>query len=455
MNEYPDYLDELLEFLRIPSVSTLPEHGGDMIRAAGWVEAAIRKAGIDLVETHVVDGGHPLVFAERVDDPANPTVLLYGHYDVQPVDPPDEWKSPPFSPEIRDGAVYARGSSDDKGQLCTHLFALRELSARWGDNWPVNIRIIAEGEEEAGGASIEKWAAENREKLAADFAVISDTAFLKRDTPSIDYGLRGIVYMEIEVTGPGRDLHSGVYGGGVMNPGSALAKILDSLIDLETGRVLIPGFYDDVEAITETDRRLAAEVPFDEREFVDQAGSKTCWGEKGYSTYERVTSRPTLDINGMTCGFQGEGAKTVLPRRASAKVSMRIVPHQNPDNIASMFCEHVHAVAPPQVTVECRKLHAASGVLLNPESAHISAARDVMEEVFGARPVLIRSGASIPIATIFNVELGMDVVFLGFGMPDDALHSPNEKFEIAQFYKGIEAVMKLLERVANSISNVQ
>lgn len=448
MNEYPAYLDELLEFLRIPSVSTLPEHGDDMIRAAGWVEAAIRKAGIDLVETHVVDGGHPLVFAERVDDPANPTVLLYGHYDVQPVDPLDEWKSPPFSPEIRDGAIYARGSSDDKGQLCAHLFALRELSARWGGKWPVNIRIIAEGEEEAGGASIEKWAAENREKLAADFAVISDTAFLKRDTPSIDYGLRGIVYMEIEVTGPGRDLHSGVYGGGVMNPGSALAQILGSLIDLETGRVLVSGFYDDVVAITETDRRLAAEVPFEESKFIEQAGAKTCWGEKGYSTYERITSRPTLDINGITCGFQGEGAKTVLPRRASAKVSMRIVPRQNPDDIARKFCEHVHAAAPPQVSVECRKIHAASGVLLNPESPHISAARDVMEEVFGARPVLIRSGASIPIATIFNVELGMDVVFLGFGMPDDALHSPNEKFEIAQFYKGIEAVMKLLEQVS-------
>ncbi len=451
MKQYPEYLEELLDFLRIPSISTLPAHKDDMKQAAEWVAGCIRMAGIETVELHTVDDGHPLVYASRVDNPENPTVLLYGHYDVQPVDPLDEWHSPPFSPAIRDGKIFARGASDDKGQFAAHLFALRELSKKWGPKWPVNVKLIIEGEEEAGGVSIEKWAPRNRQKLAADFVLISDTAFIKRDVPSIDYGLRGIAYVEIEVTGPGRDLHSGLYGGGVVNPLSALAHILDNLLDLKSGRVLIPGFYDNVLEISEKDRQYAAEVPFDEADFLGRAGGKEHWGEAEYTTYERITSRPSLDINGISGGFQGEGAKTILPGKASAKVSMRLVPDQEPDIILQQLTEYVKKIAPAGVDVFCKPVYLAKGVLLDTENPYFEAAGVAMEEVFGRRPVLTRSGASIPVATVFNDILGLDIIFMGLGLPDDGLHSPNEKFEIAQFYKGIETVIKFLENVGRKI----
>jgi len=448
MKEYPKYLEELLDFLSIPSISTLPAHKEDMKQAAEWVAERIRMAGIDTVELHTVDDGHPLVYAARVDDPGNPTVLLYGHYDVQPVDPLDEWHSPPFLPAIRDGKIFARGASDDKGQSAAHLFALRELSKKWGDEqWPINVKLIIEGEEEAGGVSIEKWASENQQKLAANFVLISDTAFIRRDVPSIDYGLRGIAYVEIEVSGPGRDLHSGLYGGGVVNPLSALARILDRLLDLESGRVLIPGFYDNVVEISDKDRQYAAAVPFDEEDFLGRAGVKADWGEAGYTTYQRITSRPTLDINGISGGFQGEGAKTVLPRKAAAKVSMRLVPDQEPDIILQQLTKYVKTIAPKGVDVFCKPVYLAKGVLLDTENPYFEAAGMAMEDVFGRRPVLTRSGASIPVATVFNSILGMDIIFMGLGLPDDGLHSPNEKFEIAQFYKGIEVVIKFLENV--------
>lgn len=450
MTEFPEYLEELLEFLRIPSISTLSEHRPDMLKAADWVADNIRKAGIDEIETHVVDEGHPLIYASRVDNPANPTVLLYGHYDVQPVDPLDEWQSPPFAPVVKDGKIFARGASDDKGQFAAHLFALRELNRKWKDSWPVNVKIIVEGEEEAGGESIEDWAPDNRDKLAADFVLISDTAFVSKDHPSIDYSLRGIAYAEIEVAGPARDLHSGIFGGAVLNPISALAHILDRLVDLKTGRILIPGFYDDVINITEKDRSLALEVPFEDRAFLEHAGVLSGWGEEGFSLYERLTSRPTLDINGISGGFQEEGAKTVIPRQASAKVSMRLVPHQDPRKILDLLAAHVKNIAPPQVSVACRPVYAAEGVLVDPENPFLNAAREVMAEVFGKKPALTRCGASIPVTTVFNAVLGMDVVLMGFGMPDDGLHSPNEKFEVSQFYKGIEAVRKLLEKARDA-----
>ena len=450
MTEYPEYLEELLEFLRIPSISTLSEHRPDMQKAAEWVVEHIRKAGIEDVETHVVDGGHPLVYASRVDNPSNPTVLLYGHYDVQPVDPLEEWHSPPFEPDVRDGKIFARGASDDKGQFAAHLFALRELNRQWKDSWPVNIKIIVEGEEEAGGESIEAWAPENRDKLAADFVLISDTPFVNRDCPSIDYSLRGIAYAEIVVTGPARDLHSGLFGGAVLNPLSALAHILESLVDIDTGRIMVPGFYDDVIEITERDRSLAREVPFEDRAFLDHAGVGSGWGEQGFSLYERLTSRPALDINGISGGFQDEGAKTIIPGQASAKVSMRLVPRQDPEKILRLLSEYVKDIAPSQVNVDFRNVYAAEGVLVDPENPYLNAAREVMAEVFGKKPALTRCGASIPVATVFNAVLGMDVVLMGFGMPDDGLHSPNEKFEVDHFYKAIEAVKKLLEKVKDA-----
>ncbi len=448
MKQYPEYLEELIEFLKIPSISTLPAHKNDMRQAADWVAERVRMAGIETVELHTVDNGHPLVYAARIDDTANPTVLLYGHYDVQPVDPLGEWHSPPFSPLVKDGKIFARGASDDKGQFAAHLFALRELSKKWGDKkWPVNVKLIIEGEEEAGGVSIEKWASENPKKLAADFVLISDTAFIRQDVPSIDYGLRGIAYMELEVAGPVRDLHSGVYGGGIVNPLSALAHILDKLLDLDSGRVRIPGFYDSVVEITEKDRRYAAEVPFDKADFLARAGVKEDWGETGYTTYERITSRPSLDINGIYGGFQGEGAKTVLPRRAGAKISMRLVPEQEPDIILKQTTEYVKKIAPKGVDISCKPVYLAKGVLLDTESPYFEAAGIAMEEVFGRRPVFTRSGASIPVANVFNSILGLDIIFMGLGLPDDGLHSPNEKFETTQFYKGIEAVIKFLEKV--------
>ena len=448
MNQDPQFLEELLDFLRIPSVSTLPEHRPDIARAADWTEAALRRAGLRHVEQIRVGEGHPLVFGRREDSPGAPTVLFYGHYDVQPADPLEEWESPPFEPEVREGRIFARGASDDKGQMATHLFALRRMAARWGDRWPVNVKVLVEGEEEAGGAAIEAWAPANRERLAADFVLVSDTAFVRHGLPSIDYGLRGIAYAEIEVLGPSRDLHSGIFGGGVMNPLSALARILDRLVDLESGRVRIPGFYDDVLPITERDRALAAEVPFSEKEFLRSAGVDEAWGEEGYGLYERLTGRPTLDINGVTGGFRGAGAKTVIPARAAAKVSMRLVPDQDPGRILDALCAYVGELAPRGVRVRCRRIYEARGVLLNTENPWLAMAREAMAEAFGRRPVLTRCGASIPVAAVFAGRLGMDVIFMGFGLPDDRLHSPNEKFDLAQFYGGIRAVAGLLERMA-------
>jgi len=441
-------LEELLDFLRIPSISTLTEHAQDLKSAADWVATRIRGADIQNVEVFSVDGGHPLVYAERLDNPGAPTVLMYGHYDVQPVDPVEEWDTPPFEPTLREGRIYARGSSDDKGQLATHLFALRDLSRVWGPRWPVNVKLIIEGEEESGGASIEKWALQNADRLAADCALISDTAFLKPGLPSMDYGLRGIAYAELEVQGPGRDLHSGLYGGGVLNPLSALARIIDRLLDLESGRILVPGFYDGVIPVSGLDRDQAARVPFDSGRFLEQSGSPALWGEQGYSVYERITARPSLDVNGLWGGFQGQGAKTVIPSRAGAKVSMRLVPDQDPDDLLRKLEDYVTDLAPEGVTVACRTIHKARGVLMDPSNPFMEAAAGALEEVFGKAPVFTRCGASIPISTIFHVNLGMPVLFMGFGLPDDGLHSPNEKMDISQFYGGIEAVKKLLGRLA-------
>jgi len=419
-----------------------------MRRAADWVAEGIRRAGIPRVEVFTVDGGHPLVYAERLDNPEAPTILMYGHYDVQPVDPLDEWDSPPFEPSVRNGKIYARGSSDDKGQFVTHLFALRELSRTWGERWPVNVKLIIEGEEESGGASIEKWALENPGTLAADCALISDTAFLKPGLPSMDYGLRGIAYAEIHVQGPGRDLHSGLFGGGILNPLSALARIVDRLLDLDTGRVLVPGFYEHVVPISDLDRAQASRVPFDPDGFLKQSGSPVLWGENGYAPYERITSRPSLDVNGIWGGFQGQGAKTVIPSRAGAKVSVRLVPEQDPDDLMSKLERYVKELAPEGITVWCRTIHKARGVLMDPRNPFMEAAAGALEDVFGVKPVFTRCGASIPISTIFHVNLGIPVLFMGFGLPDDGLHSPNEKLDVNQFYGGIDAVQKLMGRLA-------
>ncbi len=436
----------LKQFLRIPSVSTLPEHGDDMIRAADWVAARLVEAGLRDVETVREGQGHPLVYGERCDTPGAPTVLLYGHYDVQPPDPVDEWETPPFDPVVRNGAVYARGASDDKGQLAAQLFGLRTAARNWGDGpWPVNVRVLVEGEEECGGSAIESWLDKNAHRIPTDAVIVSDTHFIRPGQPSIDYSLRGILYVEIICEGPSGDLHSGIYGGAVLNPFSVLCSLVAGMIDTETGRVRIPGFYDRVAEITELDQALAREVPFDDEAFLRNAGVSTAWGEEGYSIYDRISARPTLDVHGVAGGFQGAGAKTVLPARAAAKISMRLVPDQRPDEIMAALEEFVTRRTPRGVRSSVKKLHASPGIRMDPSSVFHQTAARALEEAFGRKTVFIRSGGSIPITRVFQERLGAEVVFMGLGLPDDGPHGPNEKFSLDHLKRGAEAARRFYE----------
>jgi acetylornithine deacetylase/succinyl-diaminopimelate desuccinylase-like protein len=440
------YLEELKDYIRIPSISTDPEYKPQVRRAAEFLLGKMRAAGLtaELIET----AGHPLVYGEWTKAPGAPTVLFYGHYDVQPVDPVDLWRHPPFEPTEEGDSLVARGATDDKGQSYTHVKAVAAMLAERGA-LPVNVKFLVEGEEEAGGEAIDRYVREDGGKrLACDCVVISDSSLYAPGQPALVYGLKGLAYMELKVTGPNRDLHSGTYGGGVANPLNALCHIVDRLRDTETGKILIPGFYDDVRPLESWEREEMAKLPFDEDVYRRELGIGEVFGEQGYTTRERVGARPTCDVNGIFGGYEGKGAKTVLPSWGGAKVSMRLVPDQKPETIARLFTEHVQRIAPKGVTVEVSYLHGADPVIVEAKGPIVDAAMEAMAEIWGARPVRMREGGSIPIVSTFSRVLGVPVLLLGFGLNDDALHSPNEKFNISHFYNGIRSVARLLDRLA-------
>jgi acetylornithine deacetylase/succinyl-diaminopimelate desuccinylase-like protein len=430
------FLDELLDLLKIPSVSADNSHQTDMIRCAEAVKKSLMDAGVSKAEIYTTKG-HPIVYAEKIEDVSKPTVLVYGHYDVQPADPLELWHSAPFEPVIKNGMIFARGSADDKGQFFMHVKAL-EIMNKSGP-LACNIKFIIEGEEEIGSPSLGLFVAANKELLKADVILISDTAMISLDTPSIDIGVRGLAYIQVEITGPNRDLHSGVYGGAVANPVTILARMIAGCHD-ENNRIRIPGFYDDVLESSEAERKKMAASPFDEKKYMRDLGVKALWGEKGYSTNERTGIRPTLELNGIWGGYQGEGSKTVLPSKASAKISARLVPNQTSVKITSLLLDYFRKIAPPAVSVHAFELHGGEPYLTPMDSLAYRAAEKAIEASFGKKPVPVRGGGSIPICALFEKELGIKIVFMGFGLDSDNLHSPNEKFNIDNFYKGIETI---------------
>lgn len=430
------FLEELLALLRIPSVSAKSEHKPDMLACAEAVKQRLIEAGVDKAVIHQTDG-HPIVYAEKITDPSKPTVLVYGHYDVQPAEPLELWKSGPFEPVIIDGKIFARGSCDDKGQFYMHVKALETLIQT--NTMQNNIKFCIEGEEEVGSPNLGKFVKANKELLACDCVLISDTAMISLDTPSLDNGLRGLSYIEVEVTGPNRDLHSGVYGGAVANPITILAKMIASLHD-DNNHITIPGFYDDVIVSSDEERALMAKAPFNEQEYKDDLGVKKLWGEEGYSTNERTGIRPTLELNGIWGGYTGEGAKTVLPSKAFAKISARLVPNQTSEKITELLINHFHTIAPPYVRVKATLHHGGEPYLTPVTSSAYQAAAKAIEATFGKAPIPVRGGGSIPICSLFEKELDCKVVLIGFGLDSDNLHSPNEKFDVANFYKGIETI---------------
>jgi succinyl-diaminopimelate desuccinylase len=440
--------EELCELLRIPSVSADPSHKADVERAAEWVAGQFRQIG--LAAQVIPTAGHPLVFAQSPPAPGMPVVLVYGHYDVQPPDPLDEWITPPFEPTRRDGNLVARGATDDKGQMFTHVKSVQAwLESR--SELPIQVKFLIEGEEEVGSEGLNAFLAtsDGRDLLACDVVVVSDTSQFRRDQPAITYGLRGIAYFELVARGPRQDLHSGVFGGAVINPAIALARMLAALID-DAGRVQVPGFYDDVLPLTDAERRQFAELPFDEPAFQQQLGVNALGGEEGYSTIERRWARPTFDVHGLTSGYQGEGAKTVLPARASAKFSFRLVPHQNPDKIVAGLRALLERIAPRGVTWELLEHHHAPGIVMKLGSPHMEAAARAIEHGFGKRPVFIREGGSIPIVNVFAEQLGVDTLLLGWGLDDDNTHSPNEKFSLHDFHRGIRSSARLWHELSQT-----
>ena len=431
------FLKELFELLRIPSVSADSTHKGDVRKAAEYVIQKLKAAGADnvaLMETK----GHPIVYGEKMTDPKKPTVLVYGHYDVQPPDPLNLWNSPPFEPTVRDGKIYARGACDDKGQVYMHIKAFEILMKH--NLMSCNVKFMIEGEEEVGSDNLGTFVKENKSKLKADVILISDTSLISLDQPSITAGLRGLSYMEVEVTGPNRDLHSGVYGGAVANPANVLSKMIASMHD-EQGRVTIPGFYDKVEELTPAERKTLNEAPFNLDEYKKELGIDEITGEKGYTTLERTGIRPTLDVNGIWGGYTGEGAKTVLPAKAHAKISMRLVPNQDPTEITELFTKHFISIAPKSVKVKVVAHHGGEPAVTPTDSKAFKAASQAFQEVWGKLPIPTRDGGSIPIVALFKKELGLDTVLMGFGLDTDALHSPNEHYGIKNFLIGIETIV--------------
>ncbi|MBA3480360.1 MAG: dipeptidase [Pirellulales bacterium] len=436
---------DLLELLRIPSVSADPAFAGDVRRAAEWVRAHLDRIGLtaELIET----GGHPIVYAESPPVPGAPVALVYGHYDVQPPDPLDEWETPPFEPMVRDGKVFARGATDDKGQMLTHVKSVESWLAAAG-KLPLQVKLLIEGEEEVGSEHLESFLKDNAKRLACDCVVISDTSQFAPGVPAITYGLRGIAYFELKLTGPKQDLHSGVFGGAVANPANALTKMLGALVDAD-GRVTIPGFYDDVQPLTDREQQEFASLPFNEATFKQQLGVETLAGEAGFSTLERRWARPTLDINGLTSGYQGAGAKTVLPAKASAKLSCRLVPNQDPKKVAAALRKRLTELLPPGSRMELVDHHGAPGVVMPIDSPYLQAAAAAIETGFERRPVFIREGGSIPIVNTFAAVLDADVLLLGWGQNDDNPHSPNEKFSLSDYHRGIRASAALWQELAS------
>jgi acetylornithine deacetylase/succinyl-diaminopimelate desuccinylase-like protein len=440
---HPRFLKELKDFLRIPSISTLPENKADCHRAAEFLAAELTRIGFEhahLLETQ----GHPLVYADWLHADGKPTALFYGHYDVQPTDPEDEWLSPPFEPTERDGNLYGRGTCDDKGQVWAQIKGLESLMASNG-KLPLNVRIILEGDEEVGGEGIEAYVASKPPELKADFALISDTELFAPGLPTLCVGLRGMIYTELEIRGAKQDLHSGMYGGAAPNPFIALAQILARLKD-EDGHILIPGFYDDIIPPSPEELKAWHSLPFDEEHYrISEVGSRTLVGEAGFSVLERTWARPTLDVHGIPGGFIGTGAKTVIPAKALAKVSMRLVPGMTPAKTYELYKSYVEKIAPAGVDIDIRLIHSGDPCLVRVDNPYIQAATRALQEVWGKETVFIRSGGSIPIVGDFDRHLGVPSVMMGFGLPDDNIHAPNEKFHLKNFELGIESVVRFLE----------
>jgi acetylornithine deacetylase/succinyl-diaminopimelate desuccinylase-like protein len=430
------FLDELFELLRFPSISANQSYKGEMLKTAEFVAEKLKLAGADLVEI-CPTAGYPIVYGEKIIDSSLPTVLVYGHYDVQPPDPLELWKTPPFEPTIRDEKIYARGACDDKGQFYMHVKAFELMMST--NSLPCNIKFMIEGEEEVGSSNLGIFVNENKDRLKADVVLISDTSMISLEHPSLETGLRGLSYVEVEVTGPDRDLHSGVYGGAVANPATILAKLIASMHD-ENNHITIPGFYDDVLELSTEEREMLNKAPYNENEYKIDLKVDELWGEKGYSTIERTGTRPTLEVNGIWGGYIGEGAKTVLPSKAYAKISMRLVPNQQSDKITKLFKDHFESIAPKSVKVKVCPHHGGEPVVTPTDSIAYKAAQKAILESFGKEPIPTRGGGSIPIVALFEKELGIKTVLMGFGLDSDNLHSPNEKFDIANFYKGIETI---------------
>lgn len=430
------FLDELFELLRFPSISADPKYKGDVEKTAAFVAQKLKDAGADNVEV-CPTAGNPIVYAEKLIDPLKPTVLVYGHYDVQPADPLELWHTSPFEPTLRDGKIFARGACDDKGQFYMHIKAF-ELMVK-EDLLACNVKFMIEGEEEVGSVNLGSFVKENHEQLAADIVLVSDTSMISLENPSLETGLRGLSYIEVEVTGPNRDLHSGVYGGAVANPATILCRMIASLHD-ESNHITVPGFYDEVERLSEKEREMLNAAPYDEDEYKKDLGVKDLWGEQGYTTIERTGVRPTLEVNGIWGGYIGEGAKTVLPSKAYAKISMRLVPNQVSDKITQLFKTHFENIAPKSVQVKVIPHHGGEPVVTPTDSVAYQAAEKAIEEAFGKKPIPTRGGGSIPIVALFEKELGIKTVLMGFGLDSDNLHSPNEKYDLANFYKGIETI---------------
>jgi acetylornithine deacetylase/succinyl-diaminopimelate desuccinylase-like protein len=430
------FLNEMLDLLRIPSVSAKSEHKPDMQKCAELVKQRLLDAGCDKAEVMPTDG-HPAVYGEKIVDPSKPTVLVYGHYDVQPVEPLELWNSGPFEPTIKDGKIYARGSADDKGQFYMHIKALETLVKT--NSMTTNIKFLIEGEEEVGSPNLGKFVGKHKDLLKADVILISDSSMLSMENPSLDIGVRGLSYIEVEVTGPNRDLHSGTYGGAVANPATILAKMIASCHD-ENNHITIPGFYDDVVEATKEERELMARAPYDEEEYKKDLGVKELWGEKGYTTNERTGIRPTIEVNGIWGGYQGEGAKTVLPSKATAKISARLVPNQSSKKMTEMLLNYFRSIAPKSVTVKAFEHHGGEPYMTPINSKGYKAAAKAVETTFAKQPIPVRGGGSIPICSILEKELGVKIIFMGFGLDNDNLHSPNEKYNIENYNKGIETI---------------
>jgi len=445
-NNYPRFLEELKTLIRIPSVSTLPEHKGDVLAAAQWLAAELARIGMEHVEV-ITTLGHPLVYADWLHAEGKPTCLCYGHYDVQPPDPLDEWHTPPFEPTERNGNLYARGAVDDKGQMYMHIKAVEALFHANKGKLPINIRVILEGEEEVGGEQIARFIREHADRLKADFALVSDTEMFAPELPTLCVGLRGMIYTEIEARGAKSDLHSGIYGGAAPNPFVALAQIIAQLKD-SAGRILIPCFYDPIKSPSDDELHTWQQLPFDEEHYrLTEVGSSRLTGEPGYSVLERTWARPTLEVHGMPGGFTGAGAKTVIPAKAVAKVSMRLVPDQTPQQAFTQYKAYVESLKPDGIELDVRLIHSGDPIVIGTGNRYIQAATHALKKVWSKDTVFIRSGGSIPIVGDFERHLKIPTVMMGFGLPDDNLHAPNEKFHLANFYRGIESIIVFFDEL--------